>query len=84
MGKYADKLDNIKHGHFKGDASYDGKPSGLLVATAEMTHAKNIANGRNETRLPSAELIRLAGNNNSHNDNKYINLDLLRDKSNSL
>lgn len=79
MGKYTDKLDNIEHGHFKGAASYDGKPSGLLVATAEMAHAKHLANGNSETRLPSAELNRLVSNNN-----KPINLDLLRDKGNSL
>ena len=44
-----------------------------------MAHAKHLANGNSETRLPSAELNRLVSNNN-----KPIKLDLLRDKGNSL
>ena len=78
MGKYTDKLNSITKNHYTGSAE-SGKPSDLLIATAEMSHAKYLANGNSETRLPSAELNRLVSNNN-----KPIKLDLLRDKSNSL
>ncbi len=79
MGKHTDRLDKIiTKNHYTGSAE-SGKPSDLLIATAEMSHAKYLANGNSETRLPSAELNRLVSNNN-----KPIKLDLLRDKSNSL
>ena len=78
MGKYTKKLDKIKQNRYTGFAE-SRKPSDLLVTTAKMAHAKPLANGISETRLPSAELNRLVSNNN-----KPIKLDLLRDKSNSL
>ena len=77
MGKYTDKLNKITQNHYTGSAE-SRKPSDLLIATAEMAHAKHLANGNSETRLPSAELNRLVSNN------KPIKLDLLRDKGNSL
>ena len=78
MGKYTDKLNSITKNHYTGSAE-SRKPSDLLVATAEMAHAKHLANGNSETRLPSAELNRLVSNNNNS-----LNLTALRDKGNSL
>ncbi|MBE6451747.1 MAG: hypothetical protein E7016_07295 [Alphaproteobacteria bacterium] len=65
MSKYTERLDKISESHFVGASGYDRQPSGLLLAMAEMSYAKNIANGFDKTGNVSSALLKEVNKDNA-------------------